>query len=168
MDAESRFREIFEATYPVVARYARHRGLSGQDLEDLLSATYEVAWRRFDRVPDGEQALPWLLTVALHHLRNHRRRVVRDRGLIERLPPPRTALPPSDPLVSWRDIRRALEQLSGDDRELVLLIAWDGLSVADAAAVLEVTPGRRGRGCTAPAAGSPRCSRTNRGARPNP
>ncbi|HUA45669.1 MAG TPA: RNA polymerase sigma factor [Solirubrobacteraceae bacterium] len=141
MEAEARFRALFEETYPTVTRYARHRGLSGHDLDDLLAATYEVAWRRLEAVPAGEGTLPWLITVAHNHLRNHRRRVVRDRALLERLPPPEHVPPPSEPVaVGWRDIRRALDALSDEDRELVLLVAWDGLSPAQAAGVLGLTP----------------------------
>lgn len=141
MDAEARFRALFEATYPTVARYARHRGLAGHDAEDLLSATYEVAWRRLDVVPSGQGALPWLLTVAHNLIRNHRRRVVRDRALVERLPAPEHVPPPREPGgLGWQEIRRALDALSDDDRELVLLVAWDGLGPAQAAAVLGLTP----------------------------
>src|SRR5580704_19231062 len=46
MDAEARFRALFDATYPAVVRFVRHRGLVGHDGEDLIAATYEVAWRR--------------------------------------------------------------------------------------------------------------------------
>lgn len=141
MDAEARFRALFVATYPTVARYARHRGLAGHDAEDLVAATYEVAWRRLDVVPAGEAALPWLLTVALNHVRNQRRRAVRDRALVARLPPPEHVPPPAEPVaVGWREIRRALDALAHEDRELVLLVAWDGLSPAQAAAVLGLTP----------------------------
>jgi RNA polymerase sigma factor (sigma-70 family) len=91
MSPEAQFREMFNATYPVVVRYARHRGVSGHDLEDLVSATFEVAWRRFDQFPAGDRALPWLLGVAQNHLRSHRRRLARDRGLLQRLSAPDSA-----------------------------------------------------------------------------
>jgi RNA polymerase sigma-70 factor (ECF subfamily) len=137
MDAEARFRALFDATYPVVARYARHRGLSGHDADDLVAATYEVAWRRLDVVPAGEAALPWLLTVAHNHLRNDRRRRRRDRTLVERLPAPENTPAPGEPAaVGWPEIRRALDALADEDRELVLLVAWDGLSPSEAATVL--------------------------------
>ena len=124
-----------------MARYARHRGLVGQDAEDLIAATYEVAWRRLDVVPAGDAALPWLLTVAHNHLRNHRRRQARERALVERLPPPGQGASPAEPNTpEWRDIRRALDALAEGDRELVLLVAWDGLSPTQAGGVLGLTP----------------------------
>jgi RNA polymerase sigma factor (sigma-70 family) len=141
MDAEARFRALFEETYPAVARYARHRGMARPDVDDLVAATYEVAWRKLGAVPAGDGAVPWLLTVAHNHLRNHRRRLARDRALVERLPPPQDVPPPSEPTaLGWREIRRALDALTDDDRELVLLVAWDGLSPAQAASVLGLTP----------------------------
>jgi RNA polymerase sigma factor (sigma-70 family) len=145
MDRQARFRELFESTYAVLSGYGRHRGLAGQDLEDLVSATYEVAWRRFDAVPSGDAAVPWLLTVALNHLRNHRRKLERDRDLLERLPAPASAPDAADRLdpgtYDWREIRRALDRLSDSDRELVLLVAWDELSPADAGVMLGISAG---------------------------
>jgi RNA polymerase sigma-70 factor (ECF subfamily) len=121
----------------VVARYARHRGLSGHDADDLVAATYEVAWRRLEVVPVGEAALPWLLTVAHNHLRNDRRRRVRERTLVARLPAPESTPPPAEPpTIGWPEIRRALDALADEDRELVLLVAWDGLNPSQAATVL--------------------------------
>jgi RNA polymerase sigma-70 factor (ECF subfamily) len=141
MEAEARFREMFESTYPVVVRYARHRGFSGQDVEDLVAATYEVAWRRFEQVPAGREALPWLLTVTLNHARNRRRKLSRDRQLVQRLTPPEHPLAPTDQApYDWTEIRRALDRLTAADRELMLLVAWDGLGPAEAGAVLGLTP----------------------------
>lgn len=141
VEPEARFREMFESTYRVVAGYARHRGLSGQDVEDLAAATYEVAWRRFEKVPVGEAAVPWLLTVAHNQLRNRWRKLDRDRRLLERLDPPEPARAADDAgAYDWREIRRALDRLSPTDRELVLLVAWDGVRPAEAGAVLGLTP----------------------------
>lgn len=142
MEPEARFRALFESTYPTLRRYARNRGLSGQDAEDLLAATYEVAWRRLDRVPAGQESVPWLLTVALNHLRNRQRKLGRERKLVERLAARELAPPAREAgAIDWSELRRALDSLSSLDRELVLLVAWDELTPAAAAAVLGLTPG---------------------------
>jgi RNA polymerase sigma-70 factor (ECF subfamily) len=139
-DAEGRFRVLFESTYRSLARYARHRGLSAVDVDDLVAATYEVAWRRLDVVPAGDGTLPWLLAVERNLLRNQWRTRHRERLVMERLGPPREE-GPAIPSVSWQDIRRALDRLSEEDQELVLLIAWDGLSPAQAAVALGLRSG---------------------------
>lgn len=141
MTREAQFRELFQATYPVLSRYGRHRGIGGDDLQDLLADTYEVAWRRFDDVPSGEEALPWLIGVARNRLRNHRRRLRRDRGLLDRLGPPDMTTASPEGADDWRAVRQALARLRAADRELVLLVAWDELSPAQAAAALGITPG---------------------------
>ena len=141
MNDETRFRSLFAETYQVITRYARHRGVTGADLDDLVAATYEVAWRRFDRVPADDGAVPWLITVAHNHLRNHRRRIKRDQGLLERLPAPEPSRGHDCADDGrWREVRHALGTLPAADRELVLLIAWDELTAAQAATVLGISP----------------------------
>lgn len=139
-DAEGRFRVVFEATYSAVARYARHRGLSGADADDLVAGTYEVAWRRLDAVPGGDGSLPWLLAVERNLLRNHWRKQSRERVALERLGPPEAG-GSEIPTLSWQEIRRGLDRLSDEDRELILLVAWDGLAPAQAAIALGLRPG---------------------------
>jgi RNA polymerase sigma factor (sigma-70 family) len=141
MTSESRFQEVFDLAYPIVARYTRRQGLAGQDLEDCVAATFEVAWRRRDRLPSGDEAVPWLLAVARNHARNHRRGVDRDRRLLERLPAPEPTPGPEAASVGWVEIRRALAELSDADQELLLLVAWDGLTPTQAAGALGIRPG---------------------------
>jgi RNA polymerase sigma factor (sigma-70 family) len=139
-ESEVRFRAVFESTYPALARYARHRGLSGSDAEDLVAETYEVAWRRLDAVPADDGALPWLLAVERNLLRNRRRKQWRERTVLERLGPPEVE-EMGLPSVTWQEIRGALDRLSDEDRELILLVAWDGLEPSQAAIALGLTAG---------------------------
>jgi RNA polymerase sigma-70 factor (ECF subfamily) len=133
---ESRFRALFVATYPALARYARHRGLDRDEAEDLIASTFEVAWRRADVVPEGDEALLWLYKVAFNHFRNLRRQQ-RDRDLSRRLRVPEQVAPPAEPGdYTIEGIRCALNRLSGNDRELILLVAGEGLSPAEAGVVL--------------------------------
>ena len=83
MDPETRFRAVFDAAYGPLCRYARHRGLTGPDAEDLVAQTLEVAWRRIGDVPVAEP-LPWLYAVAHNLWRNRTRRDRRRRELLAR------------------------------------------------------------------------------------
>lgn len=138
MDAETRFRALFDSAYPALRRYARNRGLTGADEEDLVAGTLEVAWRRIGDVP-VDDPLPWLYVVAHNLWRNQTRKDHRRSEILARFQP----LPPrsADPSDLHPDaLRAALEALSEDDQEILRLIAWDGLTPAQVAAVLGCTP----------------------------
>ena len=80
------------------ARFGRHanavynhlfrRVADWSEAEDLTSAVFLQAWRTRGRVViDRESALPWLLGVANHVLRNHRRASRRYRDALRRIVP---------------------------------------------------------------------------------
>ena len=140
MDPETRFRAVFDVAYGPLCRYARHRGLTGPDAEDLVAQTLEIAWRRLGDVPVAEP-LPWLYAVAHNLWRNRTRRDRRRRELLARFrtSPPTEAC--EDPAVLAPGVlRAALASLSDRDQEVLRLVAWDGLTPAEAAAVLGCTP----------------------------
>ncbi|HEX8005428.1 MAG TPA: sigma-70 family RNA polymerase sigma factor [Trebonia sp.] len=140
MDPETRFRAVFDLAYGPLCRYARHRGLGGPDAEDLVAQVLEIAWRRIDEVPAGEP-LPWLYAVAHNLWRNNVRRDRRRRDILDRF---RASLVPEagedtfalDPGV----LRAALDSLSDKDQEVLRLVAWDGLTPGELAAVLGCSP----------------------------
>lgn len=108
MHPETRFRAPFGLAYPPLCRYARHRGLTGPDAEDLVAQTLEVAWRRLDDVPAAEP-LPWLYAVADNLWRNQARRDGRRRELFARF----RAAPPAAAGVRTT-VLDAFERDSGD------------------------------------------------------
>ncbi len=143
MDPETRFRAVFEVAYGPLCRYARHRGLTGPDAEDLVAQALEIAWRRLDDVPVAEP-LPWLYAVAHNLWRNRTRRDRRRRELLARF---RAAQPPEagSAAAACEDLepgvlRAALASLSDRDQEVLRLVAWDGLTPAELAVVLGCTP----------------------------
>jgi RNA polymerase sigma-70 factor (ECF subfamily) len=97
VDSESRFRALFELAYPSLCRYARYRGLTGPDAEDLVAQTLEIAWRRIDDVP-ADDPMPWLYAVARNQWLNHHRRQRRRRDLLARL---RAYVPPGSVVAPW-------------------------------------------------------------------
>ena len=96
-----------------------------------------VAWRRLDVVP-GRDPLPWLLATARNLLLAQFRDAARvvaagetDGAFFE---------PRLEPGGLSPELDGALRQLAAIDREALLLIAWEGLTPAQAARVLGVSP----------------------------
>lgn len=136
-DADRRraFDALWAAHADAVYGYARRRA-DEEPARDALAETFTVAWRRIDELP-GDAALPWLLGTCRRVLANQRRGEGRRRRLADRL----RGLAP-DALPGLADgsaeaaaVRAAFLDLSARDREALALIAWDGLSPAQAAAV---------------------------------
>jgi RNA polymerase sigma-70 factor, ECF subfamily len=127
-----RFDRLFAAHFGAVRAYAWRRDPATAD--DVAAETFLVAWRRLDDVP--AEPLPWLIGVArnvrLNALRGERRRAALDARLAGVAPP--APAEPDHPLSE--DVRAALAALSGRDREVVLLAAWEGLDTAGIARAL--------------------------------
>lgn len=133
----ARFEALFEAHYGAVLAYARRRGSSDVGA-DVAAATFEVAWRRLDEVP--HEALPWLYGVARRLLANTRRADVRRERLWSRL----RALGPAQPAdvaAEEPGAREALARLRPQDREVLMLVAWEGLNPEAAASSLGISAG---------------------------
>lgn len=137
MDKESRFRALFSENYRQLARYGRHRGLNAEEADDLIANTFEVVWRRFESVPDGDGAVLWLYGIAFNQLRNLRRSKRRQTRLVARILPV-TSMSDQSELsdIPLEAIRAALQALSFDDREVILLVAGEGLSADEVGVVL--------------------------------
>ncbi|HEX3511045.1 MAG TPA: sigma-70 family RNA polymerase sigma factor [Solirubrobacteraceae bacterium] len=141
MTPDKRFQALYHAHAGAVLSYARRRSTRA-DAEDVLGEVFLVAWRRLDEVP-AEQERVWLLGVARRALANQRRGSTRRRALRSRLASQGqapAAAPMPFPAARETRLGRALARLSESDRELLLLIAWEGLSNEEAARVLEIRP----------------------------
>lgn len=135
MERRLRFELLYAKYAPAVKAYVLRRA-DAATADDVVAEVFVVCWRRFEEIP--VDPLPWLLGVARRVLstqrRGERRRVaLRDR-LAEGASHPIVETPVDGALAS------ALALLSEADRELLLLIAWDGLSPSEAATVLGVKP----------------------------
>lgn len=126
--AEERFQEIYRRHRGAVAAYARRR-VPGEAAEDVVAETFLVCWRNLDRVP--EEPLPWLYAVARRTVANQRRAAARQA----------TAAPvelSADVVPLERDpaLGAAMSRLRERDQEVLRLVAWEGLSLGEAATVL--------------------------------
>jgi RNA polymerase sigma factor (sigma-70 family) len=125
-----RFERIYEEHAPAVRAYVRRRAPESV-VEDVLADVFVVCLRRIDDVP--RNALPWLYVVARKTLANERRKR-RDLPLAA----PELAYEPEpagDPQLA-----AAFAALSDADREILRLVAWEGLSLRAAARALECSP----------------------------
>jgi RNA polymerase sigma factor (sigma-70 family) len=138
---QARFTRLAETAGPRVLAYLARRVDPPGDAADLLAEALATAWRRVADLPaDDGQAAAWLFGIARGTLANHRRGQARRHALADRLrdhlePRLQATAPPADEAVAVRD---ALKRLAPDDRELLTLVAWDGLRADEAAAVLGI------------------------------
>lgn len=140
-----RVERILAAVAPALLGYFERRVEPRADAADLLTETLLAAWRRADDVPaDDEEARRWLFGIARNVLLNAERGVRRRRRLASRLRAVLTdsAAPAAD---SGDEVRDALRRLPADLSEIVTLVHWEGLSIADAAAILGI-PAATARG----------------------
>ena len=137
------FEELVASLGPRVHGYLARR--APQVADDLLSEVWLAAFQGRDRYdPARAEVAAWMFGIArnvlLAHLRSRRRR---------------QGLPAADPQIDeWEAVdqrldaaglapalRRALAELPADERDVLLLVAWEQLSPTEAAAVLGIPAG---------------------------
>ncbi|MGD9696640.1 MAG: RNA polymerase sigma factor [Thermoleophilia bacterium] len=135
-DPRDRFERIWDDCYEHVLAYLARRAPG--DAGDLAAETFAVAWRRIGDVP--REPLPWLYGVARRVLANRRRGDRRAGALVARLggERPGSAPDPADLVGSDEALRAGFAALSDADREILALVAWEGLRPGEAAAVLGI------------------------------
>ncbi|HEX6150832.1 sigma-70 family RNA polymerase sigma factor [Nocardioides sp.] len=136
----ARFEELARAELIEPLRRFLTRRTDPATADDVLSETLLVCWRRFDELPD-DAPLPWAYGVARNCLANARRSRHRQERLAARVAA--VAAPQEDPdPAGSRDVvlHEALGRLREDEAELLRLWAWEQLTPAEIATVLDVTP----------------------------
>jgi RNA polymerase sigma factor (sigma-70 family) len=141
VDREAAFVALFDANYGRVLAYATRR--IGPDVaRDVVADTFVTAWLRLEELRGDP--LIWLYGLARGSVANHRRRLLRAQRLGERsgqLSLPRAENDPADQVASRDSFAAAFGQLAESDREVLRLVAWEGLDADAAAAVLGCSTG---------------------------
>ncbi|MDP8929813.1 MAG: sigma-70 family RNA polymerase sigma factor [Actinomycetota bacterium] len=139
-DRQDRFRRIYDSNYERILGYALRRTDTFDDAHDVVSETFLVAWRRLDEVPHGERARLWLYGTARRVLANQYRGRRRQRRLTDQLlTEPHRLAGSTDESVAASEaeqIGAAFSRLADHDRELLLLVGWEGLSSDELAQTL--------------------------------
>ena len=140
--SDERFVSLWNTHYGSVFAYAKRRA-PAEVAGEVAGAVFTVLWRRIDQ--PLEDPLPWLYAVARRELANQRRGEARRRRLSIRSGRAGHAGTRTEPDVAEGAVeesmaRAALARLRDEDREVLMLVAWEGLDPAGAAAALGVTP----------------------------
>jgi RNA polymerase sigma-70 factor (ECF subfamily) len=143
------FSELFDDYSDLIYNVAFRRTGSWEAAEEIVSLVFFEAWKQRATVTDHVGTIrPWLLGVALNLIRRHWRQTDRQRRATLRLAPDPTqgdhAADVADRLDAEETMRRVLQQLKqipDDQREVVQLWAWEELSYAEIAAVLNTPVG---------------------------
>lgn len=129
----SAFAHIFDRHFSEIFRFAARR-LGSSEAEDIAADTFLIAFqRRTDFDLAMTDARPWLYGIAVHLLRNKKRKEVRGYRAFAR-----TGVEFTDDfsaesddrvvaLASQRDLAAGLAELKAGDRDALLLHAWAGL-----------------------------------------
>ena len=135
------FDAAFTAEFPPLHRYlARRVGASAAD--DLAAETFIVAFRNWGKLDPERAVRPWLYGIAAnvmrHHWRKERRmlRAYARTGLDPVFAEDDEAVERADAGGRRRELAEMLATLSRDEREILLLHAWAGLTDTEIAEAL--------------------------------
>jgi RNA polymerase sigma-70 factor (ECF subfamily) len=134
------FRSFFDQTYGPATSYLRRRLRGDASYEDVAADAYTVVWRRWDDRPaNPNEWMPWMYGICRNVLRNHHRSTSRRLRLLRKV-----ELDESTAHQGGDDVDVALHEamgrLAAADREVLLLINWEGLSHGEVGQVLGCSP----------------------------
>lgn len=137
-ERRARFEAVYQELYPAICGYAVRRVREPEDAAEVIAETFATLWRRFDRCPQGDELRPWLFGVARRVMANQRRGERRRSALGERLAASldRDVLERPGSPENTTALARAFASLSDSDRELLSLVAWEGLTREELAVAL--------------------------------
>jgi len=142
-NAGQRFELLYRENRTQLLGYFLRRVGDPQDAADLLAHVFLIAWQRRDSLPPADEQRLWLYGTARNVLANHRRKRSRELSLADELG---NALAMRGGFVNHAEsgiggeIRAVLQRLPEQDRELLMLSGWDGLTPAEIAVVLGRQP----------------------------
>lgn len=125
----------------------RRVGPDGAD--SLTGETFRIAFeRRTTYLLERSNSLPWLYGIAHNLLRHHWRGLARENRSLRRLGSVEHSDSQDDALLDrvaaqamWPRVQKALDTMRQEDRDVILLVAWEDLNYAEVAVALDVPIG---------------------------
>ncbi|CAB4612919.1 unannotated protein [freshwater metagenome] len=135
---EQDFDDLYQRAKPRMQKYVARRVFG--DSSEIVDEIFLTAWRRRDDIPDGPDAqMMWLYATGRRTIAN----TLRWRARLDLFNRTTSALAENAASNNSSEttilVHDCLSRLRKNDREILLLIEWDDLSISEAAKVLEIT-----------------------------
>ena len=134
---EGMFEELFSAHASDVHRYVARRHV-GNDVDDLVAEVFTLAWQKWNEIPDDFE-LQWLYRTAWFVLANAHRK--HSEIAIHTSEVQGFEADIADVVIEQAEMRRVWLEIPERDREILRLVAWEGLNPPEVAAVLGISLG---------------------------
>lgn len=141
------FRDAVDRVHRVAASLCGDASLA----EDITAETFLIAWRRRSSITDQDApVVPWLMAIAARQAQNASRGRRRQQAFVARNAHRFETVSPDiadeittriDAAAHVRRTQEALAALAADEREVLALCVWSGLSIREVALALGVPPG---------------------------
>jgi RNA polymerase sigma-70 factor (ECF subfamily) len=132
------FRALFERYAPLLLRVLSRDLARSSEAEDLVQQTFLQVHRARNDFDPSRRFRPWIITIALNLKREHFRAARRTPVSTGVAPEP--SVPPRDHerVDARQSVAWALERIPGDQREVIELHWFEGLSFGDVARCLGI------------------------------
>lgn len=133
------FERLYTDVAPELFAYIRRR--SAADAEDVVAEVFTIAWRRRAALPEPELRRAWLYRTARNLLLadgRYRTQVASALRDLAHVAEPSDSAPVA---TANAVVQTALNRLSPQDREIILLTEWERLTPTEAAVALGIKPG---------------------------
>ncbi|MBI3268066.1 MAG: sigma-70 family RNA polymerase sigma factor [Planctomycetes bacterium] len=126
-------RRVYAVIYRLTGNHA--------ETDDLCQETFLQVFRSLPRFRPGTDLDAWVYQIATHVSVDHLRRRARDTRLLDKLkaqPPPQSVEPTAGDPDLEADVRHALDQLPPEQRSVIVLRVFEGLSHEEIARIQSV------------------------------
>jgi RNA polymerase sigma factor (sigma-70 family) len=134
-DRDRLFRTLYLDHAGRLSAFAYRCGVPRDDIDDVISEVFLIAWRKLDAIPDPPVDRLWLFGVARNVIAKQRHGRWRQVRLVDRL----TVLPGAVDAGAVGDqmaLRDAIGRLPVRERDVVRLVEWEGLSHDEVAVIV--------------------------------
>lgn len=120
---KSSFEELMKVYMKIIYNYIIFRVSNADDANDILQDTMFSVWKSLSTYTSKSSFKTWVLGIANHRVNDYFRMKYRDSHVnIDDIEEPRVEEESIEKLITRVDMRKALELLKEDEKELVFLI----------------------------------------------